>query len=100
MPEWEYCHVAWKVRQISDAQERELEEQGFEGLIETEEETTVARLGYLNFLGCAEKPQAIVELENTIAQLGRDGWELVSHTQITSPTAVQVFYFKRQGQRV
>lgn len=95
MPKWEYCQVVWKVSSVSDAQKRELEEEGFEGLIKLEGEITVARLGYLKVLGSSDELEKIVDLENTIAQLGRDGWELVSHTQVTAPT-IQVFYFKRQ----
>ena len=99
MPEWEYCQVIWKVSRLSEADKRDLENHGFRGLIEVEQGQTIARLGYLKLLGSPQEPEQIVDLGKTISQLGRDGWELASHSQITAPTA-EVFYFKREIQRI
>jgi hypothetical protein len=97
MTQWEYCRVEWKVSPISsDEEKRDLQEHGFKGKILEGEEVTLAAFGYLKFLGSSQEPEEITNPDHAMAQLGRDGWELVSHTEITSPTEMEVFYFKRQ----
>lgn len=40
------------------------------------------------------KPSAIEDVHKTMVQLGQEGWELVTLTQISQPDA-RVYYFKR-----
>jgi hypothetical protein len=94
MRQWEYCRIVWKATQISDMDRRELQDQGLEHLIA--EGGDAATCGFLNMLGSSEEAQEIVSLADSVAALGRDGWELVTHSQVTSPTTAEVFHFKRE----
>lgn len=93
--QWEYCQIAWMARRASDAERLALENDGFEGLIVTEGEVHVAKLGWLSFLGSSQEAEEVVNLGDRMAQLGQDGWELISHVEVTSPTTREVFHFKR-----
>ncbi|MFQ5570641.1 MAG: hypothetical protein ACE5G0_13240 [Rhodothermales bacterium] len=42
----------------------------------------------------AGKPSSIEDIHRTMAELGQEGWELVSLAQISQPDA-RVYYFKR-----
>jgi hypothetical protein len=52
-------------------------------------------MGLLERMGSDAPAKPIRQLDSTIAQLGRDGWELVSHVQLHDPVPVQHWYFKR-----
>jgi hypothetical protein len=100
MPQWEYCRVTWMARQITDVQQRDLQAHGFAGEIHKEADpispygsAIIARLGRLTVFGqSSETAELFTDLDSVVARLGRDGWELVSHTSIGDNTE---FFFKR-----
>jgi hypothetical protein len=95
MPGWEYCQLLWKAGPISEAEKRELECQGLDHLIAYDE--GVAAFGFMTILGSPDDPKQIASLGDCMASLGRNGWELVSHSQVTTGATYQVFYFKREA---
>ena len=56
----------------------------------------IAMKGYLKFLGNGEEEERVSDLAEAIARLGREGWELASHSmEFTGAVTQECFYFKR-----
>jgi hypothetical protein len=94
MAKWEYAVISWSASPVSDEQRESLEKAGFQGRIEEAEGgAAIAQLGGVDYLGTDERDQ-IVDLRETVARLGDEGWELVTITP--GPDATQ-FWFKREA---
>ena len=97
MAVWEYCCMMWVEWEVSDDQKAALKETGFPGdIVEDAYAPSIMRGGHLKFLGSSQDAESFTELGETIARLGQDGWEMVSHTEVTTPFVASVFYFKRE----
>ena len=94
MPMWEYCRIVWISRPVSPQDIEELEQQGFEGEIVTDGSVPYAKMGHLSFMDTPQEATSTTDLAATIAWLGREGWELVTHTG-PDTHQVQEFFFKR-----
>ncbi len=95
MQQWEYCRILWSVCHGSQQERQEFEAPRLNATITELEDGRVAIMhGLLRHLGVGED-RVITNVHEEIAQLGLDGWEMVSHTEITTPTPIQIFYFKR-----
>ena len=80
MAKWEYCVVTWTAGVVSDEQKQNLEKAGFQGRIrEAEDGAAFAQLGGVDYFGSDEQEQ-IVDLGETLARLGGEGWELITVT--------------------
>jgi hypothetical protein len=96
MTTWEYCRLVWSIRQVSAADQQALADYHI-----LQEESAalgplyVAAFGTLRFLGSGQERQPITDVDSTIAQLGRAGWELVSHTRTGDSPSTDTYYFKR-----
>lgn len=96
MAKWEYCCINWEVREASRQEQQALQTVGLaDALHELPDARTITTLGTLTMFSSPE-PTTITSLSETMASLGRDGWELVSHTQIVTPARSDVLFFKRQ----
>ena len=94
MAKWEYAVISWSASPVSDEQKENLEEAGFQGRIEQAEGgAAIAQLGGVEYLGTDDRDQ-IVDLGETVARLGDEGWELITIT--AGPEATQ-FWFKREA---
>jgi hypothetical protein len=96
MTTWEYCRLVWSIRQANPADQRALAD--YQILQEESAELGplyVAAFGTLRFLGSGQERQRITDVDATIAQLGREGWELVSHTRTGDSPSTDTYYFKR-----
>ena len=94
MAKWEYAVISWSAGAVSEDQKENLQEAGFQGRIEDAEGgTAIAQLDGVEYLGTDEQEQ-IVDLGETVARLGREGWELITVT--AAPEATQ-FWFKRES---
>lgn len=99
MTVWEYCQITWMQRMATEAEVAVLEANQI--AVQVQRDPAIApqvmiSRGHVDYL--AEDPthtKAITDLREAIATLGRDGWELVSHTPKELPTKVEVFFFKR-----
>jgi hypothetical protein len=96
MARWEYCRIDWMVRETSEHDTQDLEQGGLQPVVRSiGDGETLVMLGNVYFLRTAERV-AITDLSSAITQLGLDGWELVSHTELQHPAQIEMFYFKRQ----
>ena len=96
MTKWEYCFVIWAVRTLEEVvpELASLEENG-KLAIAREGSSIFAKSGLLRVCGSSEPVENITDLHDKMAELGLDGWELVSHTDLISHSGHQAFYFKR-----
>jgi hypothetical protein len=83
MDKWEYCKIIDPIRVPGKAVEP-------------------AKLLYLGALEANERVEEIENAERTLAQLGLEGWELISHSQVstvidrgTALPVLEVYYLKR-----
>ncbi len=97
MPRWEYCTLNVLTRKVSDKDRQDLEEMGLgeTTFLEIRSGETWVRIGTLIFLGSPDEAQPVPKVGVKIAELGRDGWELVSHIEVTTPTKAESYTFKR-----
>jgi hypothetical protein len=100
MTKWEYCQIARNTH-VLPAEERD----GLESLLQMGASATTMETGdivvsmtTLRFFGKAGSPEIQKNFGDTIARLGLEGWELVSHTEITRPTVMECYDFKRSIQ--
>lgn len=97
MERWEYCRLVWSIRKVEPDEKQALgdytilqEESAEFGMF------AVAAFGTLRFLGSGRERQRISDVDATIAQLGEEGWELVSHTRHGDNPSSDTYYFKRR----
>ncbi len=97
MARWEYCRISWAGH--VGAPEALANAVG-EHSGRASEGVTLGQprgqLGLLEQLGSAAAAERITRLDDTIARLGRAGWELVSHVQLHDAVPMQHWYFKRE----
>ena len=95
MIEWEYCHLILYTYRIADSEQSELEGQGFQ--VTSSGTGLIAKRGFVFVCGGAEPGKPVVSLNKTIAELGHEGWEMVSHSHLDQGPGkkAQSFYFKR-----
>lgn len=96
MAQWEYCRLIWSIRKLDQHDQQALGD--YEILKDESAEMgslLVATFGTLRFLGSGRDRQRISNADETIAQLGREGWELVSHTLTEGNPSTDIYYFKR-----
>jgi hypothetical protein len=96
---WEYCRIIWIVRQITPEEATRLRSSSFAGSVVTGEVTgmTMSCIGYLQTLTASGGKELVIsDLAPTMAQLGLEGWELVSHGTVSVPIPADIFYFKRE----
>jgi hypothetical protein len=89
------------VRQITPEEATRLQSSSFEGSVLTGEVTgmTMSCIGYLQMLAAQGGRELVIsDLGPAMAELGLDGWELVSHTTVSVPIPADMFYFKREIQ--
>lgn len=97
MARWEYCRISWAGP--AEAPEMLMGAVGAAGgQVSTVRDPgqQSAHTGRLEHLGSGASAERITRLDDTIARLGRAGWELVSHVQLHDEGAVQHWYFKRE----
>ena len=109
MTQWEYCRVTWIVRKTTEREQQQIQPNGvgfvahpsgmiLAMLVRAEVlgsgEMVLAQMGHVDFFASGEEHR-ITELHSALTQLGRDEWELVSHTAVNTPIEQEVFYFKR-----
>ena len=92
MTKWEYCVLLWMAAEVPEGINVPSD---FEFAVTEEDGCLRVHGGYLRFFRSPEEAQLITERGSTIAQLGLDGWELVSHTVRSDPIHQDVYYFKR-----
>jgi len=95
MAKWEYCRLAWMTQQVSSEDAEDLRNNFLVKIIENPDVGAFVRRGTLKYIGSTKKAEVITEIDDTIAQLGLEGWELVSHMESTDHVKFQVLYFKR-----
>lgn len=96
MTTWEYCRLVWSIRQISRSDQQAMAD--YQILQDESAELGnlyVAAFGTLRMLGSGQDRQRINDVDATIARLGREGWELVSHTRTGENPSTDTYYFKR-----
>jgi hypothetical protein len=96
MTNWEYCRLVWSIRQVKPTDQQALAD--YHILQEESAEIGplyVAAFGTLRFLGSSQERQRITDVDTTLAQLGRAGWELVSHTRTGDNPSTDTYYLKR-----
>ncbi len=95
MTEWEYCHLILYTYRIADSEQTDLEGQGFQ--VAHSGSGLIAKKGFTFICGSAEPGEPVASLNNAIAGLGREGWEMVSHSHLDQgpDKKAQSFYFKR-----
>jgi hypothetical protein len=94
---WEYCQIFWVEQKITEAERERLEASPLHPRIikDESERFVLAELGYVKFFNDPDTSRAIQDLGSTLVELGSEGWELVSHTEVQLPSKRQVFYLKR-----
>src|SRR5262245_54512893 len=100
MAKWEYCKIVNLSRPVTEEERQELEAQDLEFRFSVTGDTIAAHRGDLVFLQSDQLDQELerIPVLNTgqkIAELGLEGWELVSHTMLLHPVGAEVFYLKR-----
>jgi hypothetical protein len=98
MTKWEYCRINWTVGKVSDEDLQRAEQEGLPTRImaETADGTKYATGGYLFVFSSGER-RILTDIQETIRDLGLEGWELASDT-ITGGRdllELEVLYFKR-----
>jgi hypothetical protein len=108
MTKWEYCSVKWTEATVSKEQSEDYPDEVWRKIAEADDEVGVVS-GWILY---GEEPQNTQRLLPTLQELGKDGWEMVSHTHVPVrlPVSVMVnaldklalpsgstetFYFKR-----
>lgn len=96
MTEWEYCHLILYTYRVAASERVDLESQGFQ--VTDSGSQMIAKKGFAFFCGSADPGKPVASLNNAIAELGREGWEMVSHNHLDQGPGkrAQSFYFKRQ----
>lgn len=96
---WEYCRLVWSIRKVESSESKQL---GDYEIIKDESAEFgplfVATFGTLRFLGSGRNRQRITDVDQTIAELGAAGWELVSHSRDGENPSTDTFYFKRPAE--
>ncbi len=92
MTRWEYCEILWVTRSIADEEKERIATEHKHAVFKAIDDGLLAIYGYVFFLGPPQKEEPITDRSQTIAQLGRDGWELVSHVDRGS---AEILFFKR-----
>ncbi len=93
MVRWEYCRIMVRARSGEQQVRGEVQVRAVgsaPGGLHAEP------VGLLHRCGVDEPPLRVLVLDDTIARLGHDGWELVSHLHIQETTPAHCLYFKRQ----
>lgn len=98
MSKWEYCSINWLIRQATRQEMEDLRaDESLEvGFIDIDEERVLAKAGSVHFFSTPDNDFKFTELDRTMTLLGADGWELVSHVEVTLPIRGAEFYFKRR----
>lgn len=91
---WEYCHIFWKTARISPKDRGSMEQDPSWKVITLGDQTVVAK-GLLHFCSSSDAPTTFTDLWGMLAELGSDGWEVVSHTYIPDPISGEKFLLKR-----
>ncbi len=96
MQKWEYCRVMCKVENVSE-ETRKIHERDNQEKIQfvQDGDVIIASQIIVNFMNSQAEPIYQKKLIDTFEQLGLAGWELISHSEVQQPTAIEVFYFKR-----
>ena len=96
MGAWEYCRVSWIEQTVAETLRAKLDQLDIAGEV-MEVGGTVRRrgAGYIEILGSEQDAERFTDLDGTLARLGPAGWEMVSHTELTTPGVARVFFFKR-----
>ena len=94
MKKWEYCQIVWMIRSIRREEKEEMLRAGFDGEFIDSGDLLVARRGFVALAG-SDESKTITSLAGTLRELGLDGWELVSHAEITEPAIAQNLWLKR-----
>lgn len=91
---WEYCQVTWVAKSAEEMSNIDLE--FFPGRVAQSDkgEKWIAQ-GSLRYFSAPDESEVVNALTPAIALLGQEGWELVSHIEITTPRIAQVYTFKR-----
>jgi hypothetical protein len=97
MNKWEYCQIVWAVATITkDEAEKAKEESGEGEVVINSDGTAMYKLGFLTMMKENSSPSPINDVLITINNLGREGWDLVSHTELHDRVTREKFIFKRQ----
>jgi hypothetical protein len=93
----EYCSIAWLAAQPSAEDIAQIKLDGLQDHLFDRDGNTHFGGGYLRYCGPDQEPAKLPaqQLHNTIAQLGREGWELVGYAAYTQASQTQLFWFKR-----
>ncbi len=100
MTRWEYCEVSWSEFPLPTTEAKRVLARihhGSEEVVTIGDEGAVLHSGLAHVYGRGEA-RPITKLPEAVAQLGREGWELVSHTfrDHRELGATEILYFKRQ----
>jgi hypothetical protein len=95
MIKWEYCSIMWGQRPVplSEEETKRLEREGW--VVQEKEGRTIVQIGLLRYAASSEGPQKISDLDATMADLGRKGWELINHVAVERIGGAEVLFFKR-----
>ncbi len=97
MARWEYCRISWAGHAgAPDALMGAVGAAGGQASTGLDPGQQRGPTGRLEYVGRGAAAERIIRLDDTIARLGRAGWELVSHVQLHDAGAVQHWYFKRE----
>ncbi len=95
MARWEYCRISWTGHAgAPDALMGAVGAAGGQASTVLDTGQQRGHTGWLEHLGSVAAAERITRLDDTIARLGRAGWELVSHVQLHDGAPVQHWYFK------
>jgi len=95
MARWEYCRISWAGHVgAPEALAGAAGEHGGRASGVLDRRPPSGHMGLLEQLGSVAAAERITQLDDTIARLGRAGWELVSHMQLHDEVLVQHWYFK------
>lgn len=102
MTKWEYCSITNLSEPAQPEEIEQLKASGFAGTFKDVGDETVATLILLTFFKPSpdgteanHEQKTIQNASSMVAQLGLEGWEMVSYAQLHKPMGAEVLYFKR-----